>query len=85
MLDEGAEGMMARTKWVLESGQEGAQAFGKAGSSSSRVVVALEAQTLEMWRSHSMTDQTGRKTGRIYQTTNEQRIESFFFSFIDVK
>lgn len=43
--------------------------------------VALEAQTLKMWRSHSMTDQTGRKAGRIYQTTNEQRIESCFFFF----
>lgn len=54
------------------------QASGNTGFSNPGAVIALKAQALKMQRSHSMTDQTGRKAGRIYQTTNEQRIESIF-------
>lgn len=55
------------------------QASGNTGFSNTRAVVALKAQALKMWRSRSVRDQTGRKAGRIYQTTNGQRIESIFW------
>lgn len=86
MLGDG--GTMVRTNWVSESDSTEPlpQAPGNAGFPIPRAVVVLEAHALKMWRSHSVTDQTGRRAEGIYQTTNEQRIKNFFLFFlIDVK
>lgn len=63
---------------VRQRGETLPQAPRNPGSPRPRAVVALKAQTLETGRPRSVTDQSGREAGRIYQTTNGQRIESIF-------
>lgn len=65
--------------WIRQCREPLAWASGHVGFSIPEAVVASKAQALRTWGSHSSTAQTGRKAGRIYQTTNGQGIENILW------